>query len=185
MRHCLGVQICLSLLLVSAFPLMGCEEKSQSLADTEPAATPTSEKQTSYPEPPPFTLSDINGNMVSLADFRGKVVLLDFFATWCEPCRVEIMGFIELYHKYQAKGFIVVGISTDKLGLEVVKPFVTELGIDYPVLIGNPEVIKTYRVIGLPTNYILDQQGRSRKYYVGIQPKAIFEQEILKVLDSQ
>ena len=181
MDHRRGIQTCILLLLFLS--LMGCGEGDKDVTDTDSITTSTEEEQIDYPQAPPFTLPDLNGNMVRLTDFEGKVVLLDFFATWCAPCRVEIPGFIELYHKYQSKGFVVVGISTDHFGLEVVKPFVEELGIDYPVLIGNQEVMKTYRVVGLPTNFILDRQGRSRKHHVGIQPKTVFEQGILEVLN--
>lgn len=176
MKQCLR-QMSLLLLLVVA--CVGCGEKQQSPARSEPVPT-----QISYPKVPSFSLPDINGNTVQLEDFQGKVVLLDFFATWCEPCRVTIPAFIELYHKYQPKGFVVVGISTDHFGLEVVKPFVEELKIDYPVLIGNSEVVKAYRVIGLPTSFILDRLGHSRKYHLGIQPKEVFEREILEILSE-
>ena len=181
MDHRRGIQTCMFLLLL--LPLMGCGEGEKDVTDTDSIIPSPQDESIDFPQAPPFTLPDLNGNMVSLADLEGKVILLDFFATWCAPCRVEIPGFIELYHKYQSRGFVVVGISTDRLGLEVVKPFVEELGIDYPVLIGNQEVMETYRVIGLPTNFILDRRGRSRKFHVGIQPKEVFEKEILDVLN--
>ena len=166
--HRLNIQICFFFVLV--LTMMACGEDDPNPTQTASVTTPPSETQT-YPQAPSFILLDINRNAVSLEDFEGKVVVLNFFATWCEPCRVEIPGFIELYHKYRSQGVVVV-----------VKPFVTELGIDYPVLIGPPDVFKTYRLIGLPTSLILDRQGRSRKYHVGIQPKAVFEREILEIL---
>ncbi|MBI1927474.1 TlpA family protein disulfide reductase [Candidatus Poribacteria bacterium] len=178
--HRLNIQIRLFFVLV--LTMMACGEDDPNPTQTASVTTPPSETQT-YPQAPSFILLDINRNAVSLEDFEGKVVLLNFFATWCAPCRVEIPGFIELYHKYQSQGFVVVGISTDPEGVAVVKPFVTELEIDYPVLIGDTEIFKAYRLLGLPTSLILNRQGGIRNYHVGIQPKALFEREILEVLN--
>ena len=178
-----GKKIWFYFLLLLILPLIGCGEESQPPVHID-LETTTGLEELVYPQAPSFMLPDLNGNSVSLSDFQGKLVLLDFFATWCVPCRVEIPGFIELYQKYKSRGLVVVGIATDVEGLEVVKPYAKELQIDYPVVIGDIEVVKAYGVPGLPTNLIIDQQGGIRFQYVGVQPKEVFEREILGILNK-
>ena len=162
---------------------MGCGDENKNPSQMDLETTKTLEKPV-YPQAPSFTLPDLSGNPVSLADFQGKLVLLDFFATWCEPCRVEIPGFIELYQKYKSSGFVVVGVSVDVEGLEVVKPYVDSLNIDYPVVIGDTEIVQSYGLSGLPTNLIIDQQGGILNRYVGVLPKEVFERAILAFLNK-
>ena len=101
---------------------------------------------------PDFKLKDADGKEVHLADYRGKVVLLDFWATWCGPCRIEIPWFTELERKNKDKGFAVLGVSMDDEGWKVVKPFLTELKINYRVLLGNDEAAHDYGGLdALPT----------------------------------
>src|SRR5690348_13547526 len=87
---------------------------------------------------PDWHLSDVDGKPVKLSDFKGKVVILDFWATWCPPCRAEIPEFVAIQKKYADKGFTVIGISLDQQGASVVKSFMNQLGMNYPVVIGNP-----------------------------------------------
>jgi|Deesub1362B_J571_1020462.scaffolds.fasta_scaffold00163_43 cytochrome c biogenesis protein CcmG/thiol:disulfide interchange protein DsbE len=133
---------------------------------------------------PDFTLKDIKGNNVSLSDFRGKIVILNFWATWCPPCRKEIPVFIKLYEKYKNEGLIIIGISLDKEGKKVIIPFVKKFGINYPILIGTKEVENAYGGIrGIPTTFIIDKEGKIRKKHIGLplNPEEFFENEFLKI----
>ena len=132
---------------------------------------------------PNFILQDAQGRTVRLADFKGKVVLLDFWATWCGPCQIEIPWFIEFQRKYKDQGFSVVGISMDEGGWEVVRPFVDEQKMNYPVLIGNDETASAFGgVEALPTTFIIDKQGRIVATHMGLTSKDEFENTIKSLL---
>jgi len=141
-------------------------------AKTSPAAEPK-------PLAPNWQLRDINGKPISLADFKGKVVILDFWATWCPPCRAEIPGFVAIQKKYADKGFTVIGVSLDKQGPSVVKPFMRELGMNYPVVMGNPKIIGDYGFItAIPTTFVIDRRGNFVTAYEGFTDQATFESVI-------
>jgi len=136
---------------------------------------------------PDFTLQDISGKEVSLSDFKGKVIILNFWATWCPPCRKEIPVFIELYKKYKDEGLVIIGISLDREGEKVLIPFVKKFGINYPVLIGTKKVVDAYGGIrGIPTTFIIDKKGKIRKKHIGLplNPKEFFENEFLRIKDE-
>src|ERR1700744_368923 len=110
---------------------------------------------------PDFTLPDAKGERLRLADYKGKVVLLNFWATWCGPCKVEIPWFIDFEQTYKDRNFTVVGISMDDDGWTSVKPYVQKRKINYPVFIGSEEVSTKYGgVDSLPTTFVIDQAGR-------------------------
>jgi peroxiredoxin len=132
---------------------------------------------------PDFALTDLSGKTVRLADFKGEIVLLDFWATWCAPCREEIPDFVELQKQYAEKGFTFLGISLDEEGAAVVKPFTQELGINYPVVIGNTQVSAAYGGIqALPTAFLIGRDGRILEAFVGDRAKADFERAIRSAL---
>ncbi len=122
-----------------------------------------------------FNLSDIKGKKVKLSDFKGNVVILNFWATWCPPCRMEIPSFIELYKKYKNDGLTIIGVAIDN---EVkVKNFVKDNNINYPVLIADETTIMKYGGIrGIPTTFIIDKNGNIKNQYVGYRPKETFEE---------
>jgi peroxiredoxin/tetratricopeptide (TPR) repeat protein len=128
---------------------------------------------------PAFALMDLEGREVKLADFAGKVVILDFWATWCPPCVKEIPEFVELYEADKDKGLVIVGISLDQGGIEVVKKFAAEHKVNYPLIMGDKKVDEAYGGIqSIPTTFIIDRKGNIVDGVVGGRPKSYFEKKI-------
>jgi len=131
-----------------------------------------------------FTLKNANGTDVSLASFKGKVILLDFWATWCGPCKVEIPGFVELHEKYKNRGLAVVGIQVqDEPG--GLKEFVQQFNMTYPVLVGmgHDDLEEAYAPLwGLPTTFIISRDGLICRKRMGLHEKAQFEKDVLGLL---
>lgn len=129
---------------------------------------------------PDFTLTDLNGQTLSLADFEGKVIFLNFWATWCPPCRQEIPGFIEIYEKYKEKGLVIIGVSVDREGADKVRKFVLDNNITYPVAMFTEEIIKAYQPGRfIPTTIIIDKQKKIRDKHVGYMDKETLEKYFL------
>jgi|SRR5438270_8360392 len=120
---------------------------------------------------PEFALQDSSGKTITLKNYRGKVVLLDFWATWCHGCKQEIPWFSEFAHAYGAKGLTVVGVSLDDGGWKVVKPFVEGSNVPYPILLGNDSTAKKYGIQNMPDTYLIDRHGRIAATYVGLVDK--------------
>ena len=114
-----------------------------------------------------FTLQTLEGNTVSLASLKGKVVLLDFWATWCGPCRETIPHLVSLHMEYHDKGLVVLGMNMDRGDLDVIHRFVKSMGIPYPILLTTEEVARSYGVDALPTTVLIDREGTIRKKVVG------------------
>jgi len=130
---------------------------------------------------PEITLRDMDGKSVNLSDFKGKVIILDFFATWCPPCRQEIPDFIELQRTYNDKGFTMVAVSL--VSLEEAKDFARKVGINYPVLIDDGKASATYGPVrSIPTTYVIGKDFKIAKIYIGYRPKDIFENDIKELL---
>jgi thiol-disulfide isomerase/thioredoxin len=121
------------------------------------------------PAPPfDFSLSDLSGKMHSLKEFRGKVVLLNFWATWCPACKEDIATLEILNREYKNSGLEIIGISLDKKGLGEVDSFVQQMKIPYTILMGDESVVKSYGAFkGVPTSFLLDKEGRIIKKYSG------------------
>ena len=135
---------------------------------------------------PDFTLKDADGKVVHMSDYRGKVVLLDFWATWCGPCKIEIPWFMEMQRKNKDRGFEVLGIAMDDEGWEVVKPFVANLNVNYRVVIGNDATAEVYGgVDALPTTFLIDRGGKIAAVHVGLASKKDFEDGIEELLQKQ
>jgi thiol-disulfide isomerase/thioredoxin len=132
---------------------------------------------------PDWQLSDVNGKPLKLADFKGKVVVLDFWATWCPPCRAEIPGLVALQKKYAGRGLSVIGVSLDERGPAVVKPFMERFAINYPVVMGNDKVLADYGGISaIPTTFVIDRDGNLVAAHQGYTDQATFESEISPLL---
>ena len=132
---------------------------------------------------PEFALKDVNGTTVRLSDYRGKVVLLNFWATWCPPCKVEIPWFMEFEQMNKDRGFAVVGIAMDEEGWDVVRPFLAQLRVNYRTLKGNDMIAQLYGgVDALPTNFLIDRQGKVAAVHIGLVSKSIYQDEIQELL---
>ena len=138
----------------------------------------------SYPAPD-FTLPNVAGRSVSLSDFKGKVVLLDFWATYCLPCLEELPDLKALYRKYESKGFTLVGVSMDYAGTEVVAPFVNEYAVPYPILISDGESVEGYWFLGLPAAFLIDREGNVVKKYLGYKFPEQLDKDVAALLKEK
>jgi peroxiredoxin len=166
-RRAISLAACLVLVAV----VLGCAAANQS-----PKAISGSSKVA-----PDFSLLDSDGATLKLSGYRGKVVLLDFWATWCHGCRTEIPWYMEFESKYRDKGLAVIGVSMDT-GWNTVKPFMAKESMNYPVVIGSDGLLEQYGSHSMPATYLIDREGRIADYHIGVVNKDQFESEIKKLL---
>jgi peroxiredoxin len=133
---------------------------------------------------PDFRLKDADGKDVTLAELKGKVVLVNFWATWCHGCQTEIPWFVELQRQYADRGFVVVGISLDDDGWKSVGPWLREKKVNYPIVIGSPALGKQYGLDGMPLTVLVDQQGKIADTHPGLINRQETEQIIRMLLDE-
>jgi peroxiredoxin len=144
----------------------------------------TSENSTGRSPAPNFNLKDASGKDVKLADLKGKVVLVNFWATWCEGCQVEIPWFVEFQKEYASRGLVVVGISMDDDGWKSVKPWIKEKDVNYAIVIGNEGLGKQYGLVGMPLTALVDREGRIADVHNGIVDKTATEKRIRDLLQQ-
>lgn len=164
--------------------LTGCSSQPTAVVEDEPLelnVKPLAERKAA----PTFELKDANGAMVTPAEYKGRVVLLNFWATWCVPCKAEIPWFQEFDKKFKDQGFAVLGVSMDEEGFDVVKPYVTERKIAYRQVIATEEMSTMYGGIdSLPTTFILDREGKIAAIHSGLVSKATYQKEIEDILNG-
>ena len=132
---------------------------------------------------PDFILKDLSQKKVKLTDFKGKVVILNFFATWCPPCRAEIPELIKLYRLNKEKGLVVLGVSLDMdLPPQGLTTFVKDMKITYPVLMGTTDLAEKYQVNGVPTTILINREGKAHTRYDGLVPASRFEKDLSNLL---
>src|ERR1700716_4564188 len=146
-------------------------------------STPRIAKSTVAPD---FSLESLEGKTMRLSDFRGKAVLLNFWATWCGPCKIEMPWFIELQQKYGSQGLQVVGVAMDDASKEDIAKFAKDMGVNYPVLIGKEAVGDSYGGIpALPETFFIGRDGKVVDKILGLRGKAEIEDAIKKALNTQ
>jgi len=131
------------------------------------------------------TLTTAEGQTVNMADFKNKVIIVDFWDTWCPPCRMEIPHFVELYNEYNDKGLEIVGVAFARQGKEAVLQFAKDYNISYTNALVNQEVVNVFGGMptSIPTTFIVDTDGNIHKKLVGYKEKSVFENEIKSLLN--
>lgn len=133
---------------------------------------------------PDFVLQDLQGKQVKLSDLRGKAVLLNFWATWCGPCKVEMPWFVELQKQYGPQGLQIVGVALDDSGRDAIQKYATEMGVNYMILQGQDSVGDAYGAIGLPTTFFIARDGKIIDSASGLVSRSEIEDNIKKALSE-
>lgn len=148
-------------------------------------AIPSPSTQVEHALAPDFSLPNISGGQLTLSSYRGKVVLLDFWATWCTPCREEIPRFVQLQNDYGPHGLEIIGVSMDD-SPDPVRDFYQHFHMNYPVVMGNAKTGELYGgILGLPIAFVLDREGHISSKHIGAADLSALENEIVKLLQSE
>jgi thiol-disulfide isomerase/thioredoxin len=169
----------------------GCNSRGAGTAAVDESGRPTNAGK-ELPNEPDVTFKDLQGKDVPLSSFKGKVVVVNFWATWCEPCRVEIPWMIDFQQKFGDKGFTLLGVAMDEEGKSVVEPFVqkTQFDVDghnmtmnYPIVLGNDDLAAKFGgLIGLPTSVVISRDGKVAKRFIGLVSHDQLEKTIQSLL---
>lgn len=170
----------LFLLVIFGFSINGCKKNEK--VEPESKTNPSMENKEASELAPNFDLTSTNGKNIKLSDYRGKIVIVDFWATWCAPCRKGIPDLIELQKEFK-DNLVVIGISLDQDTKPDVIPFINKYGINYPVVYATNQVIIDYGSINLiPTSFIINREGEIVDKQVGLIPKSKYEIKIKELL---
>lgn len=169
--------------MLTAFPTMRILRTALLSASFVVAAALARAEAVAPTPAPVWKLKDVEGRVISSETFKGKVVVVDFWATWCPPCRAEIPGYVELQKKYGKDGLVIIGVSLDQKGPAVVKPFMEKFGINYPIVMGDDDISAAFGGMdAIPTTFIIDRAGIIRDRKVGAEPTEQYEKRILALL---
>lgn len=172
MKTHLFIAIGIILLVVSTLCSQQKEEFQQSASEN-------------YPTAPDFTVTTVDGDEITLSDHKGKVVIIDFWDTWCGPCRMEIPDFVALYEKYREKGFLMIGIAFGQEGIAKVRSFYKEYKINYSVALATRELMRDYGPIrGIPTTFVVNKKNQIFKKYIGYRERQVFENDVKTLLQE-
>ena len=173
--------ICLLVIVVWAdrkWPAGGMEIRNQGASNPAGASSSDSDSGLSDAALQTLPIPDLEGKNVTLSDYKGKVVLVDFWATWCDPCRIEIPWLIDMQQKYASRGFVILGVSMDEDGKKAVDPFLAserfdvngqKLPINYQILLGSDDIADKFGgIIGMPTSMLFTRDGKRIKTFIGI-----------------
>jgi len=179
--------VLLFILVLSWFTGCSKETAVDKTGEEQRIAMQNSVEEEKWGNAPDFTLPKLGGGQFRLSSLKGKVIILDFWATWCPPCRKGIPDFVELYSKYKDRGLEIVGVCLDKEAK--VKPFAKKMGIKYTLVFGDQETTNKYRSIKgtkgmryVPTTLVIDKDGNIAKVHIGFVPRETFEEKIKELL---
>ena len=176
----------------------GCQDsprvETSAVAESSSTARNTADSAASIARPrvprsadamPDFVLTDLDGNTVHLSDFEGKAVLVNFWATWCPPCRQELPDLVDIQSEFGGERFTVLGVSLDQTGPSTVRRFAQEMNLNFPLLMGNQEVVTQYgNFRGIPTSFLLNQRHEQVKRYMGMVTKNQLSGDLNSLFDE-
>jgi peroxiredoxin len=170
MKHYLRVLLVCGL---TGILLCGCSRQDSDVESSAGAA-------------PEFALKDVDGTVYRLSDFRGNVVILNFFATWCGPCRQEIPDLVKLYQGFAEHGLRIIGVSMDEGGADVLKPFIRQYNMTYPVVLATRQMVLDYGgVQGIPNTFLIDRKGLISENFMGLVPGYQVESSVRRLLKKR
>lgn len=170
------------LAVIFGLGIIGCKKNVKVEPSNVNKTKASVEKTESAETAPNFDLTSTNGKSIKLSDYRGKVVIVDFWATWCPPCRKGIPDLIELQKEFR-NDLVVIGVSLDQDTKSDVVPFIKKYGINYPIVYGNNQVIMDYGSINaIPTSFIIDKNGKIVDKHIGLVPKSEYVNKIKEIL---
>jgi thiol-disulfide isomerase/thioredoxin len=190
MRVSLKFSIVVIVLAAVTAVFSGCKSSGSQAASLSQTAGVATQKP--LPNAPEATFKDLEGKDVSLASLKGKVVIINFWATWCEPCQAEIPWMIGFQKKYADKGFTLLGVAMDEEGKSVVEPYVQKTQFDveghpmtmnYPIVLGDDDLADKFGgLLGLPTTYVITRDGKVAKRYIGLASESDLDKLIQSLL---
>lgn len=173
----------LVLIIITMVAIRPPVEPKKVISPEEVSQETVSVKKTGFKLAPEFSLKDASGIERKLSDFKGSVVIIDFWATWCPPCKEEIQHFVELYNQYKDQGLEIIGVSMDQSPQRIIPRFIEKNNINYTILFGEDKVYDLYGGISaIPTTFIVDKNGNLVRKYIGYKEKEVFEQDIKELL---